>query len=145
MTVVGEYTRFKTSPIACTCGWSGLGRECQVGEVFEGGQISEYHCPECEKYLRAVPWPLIGENQSPPDQDADRAAEAKVSSPIRPRAGVTDGWEVLAQYVVVGVVLPALIFRVIFGHWDIQTEGEALIGAALGMGGFGLFMWWRSS
>lgn len=59
-----EYSTFRNSPITCkACGWSGLGRDTMVGEVFEGGQISEYHCPKCGEYLRAVPWPQIGESQ----------------------------------------------------------------------------------
>jgi predicted RNA-binding Zn-ribbon protein involved in translation (DUF1610 family) len=59
-----EYSTFRNSQITCkACGWTGLGRETQVGEVFEGGQISEYHCPRCGEYLRAVPWPLVGESQ----------------------------------------------------------------------------------
>ena len=59
-----EYSEFKQSPITCkACGWSGFGRDCEVGEVFEGGQISEYHCPRCHVYLRAVPWPRVGEPQ----------------------------------------------------------------------------------
>lgn len=61
---MAEYSTFRNSQITCkACGWIGLGRETQVGEVFEGGQISEYHCPQCGEYLWAVPWPLIGESQ----------------------------------------------------------------------------------
>ena len=61
---MAEYSAFRTGPITCkACGWSGPGRDAQVGEVFEGGQISEYHCPKCGEYLRAVPWPRSGESQ----------------------------------------------------------------------------------
>jgi len=62
--MTGEYSTFRKLLITCkACGWTGLGRETQVGEVFEGGQISEYHCPRCGEYLRAVPWPHVGESQ----------------------------------------------------------------------------------
>ena len=62
--IESAYSRFKQGPITCErCGWSGKGADCTVGEVFEGGQISEYHCPKCDQRLAAVPWPMAGEAQ----------------------------------------------------------------------------------
>jgi hypothetical protein len=59
-----KYSEFRNATITCpNCGWSGQGRQTRVGEVFERGQVCEYHCPRCEEYLAVVPWPLIGESQ----------------------------------------------------------------------------------
>src|SRR5262249_36972544 len=52
------HQEFKQAHIPCApCGCQGLGADMDVGEVFEGGQISEYHCPKCGEYWGAVPWP----------------------------------------------------------------------------------------
>lgn len=60
-----NYREFKQGSITCLkCGWQGRGSEMHVGEVFEGGQISEYHCPKCGEYWGAVPWPMIDEGEA---------------------------------------------------------------------------------
>lgn len=62
-----SYSEFRNATVTCPrCGWSGQGRQMKVGEVYEGGQVSEYHCPRCEgngDYLAVAPWPQIGESQ----------------------------------------------------------------------------------
>ena len=47
-----EYSQFRNSPITCkACGWTGLGRECQVGEVGTAFPIADLPpgrpCPFC--------------------------------------------------------------------------------------------------
>ena len=63
-----SYSEFRNAQIECPCGWSGQGREMAVGEVFEGGMVSEYLCPRCTggkegDWLVVAAWPLIGESQ----------------------------------------------------------------------------------
>ena len=59
-----NYHDFKAALITCKhCNWQGLGVDMEVGEAFEGGQISEYHCPKCGEYWGAISWPAVGENQ----------------------------------------------------------------------------------
>jgi hypothetical protein len=65
--VFQSYSEFRNADLICPhCGWRGQGRETQVGEVFEGGMVSEYHCPDCKNgdYLAVAPWPRIGESQA---------------------------------------------------------------------------------
>ncbi len=64
--VFRSYSEFRNATIECPeCGWSGQGRAMDVGEVFEGGCVSEYHCPQCKSgdHLAVAAWPLIGESQ----------------------------------------------------------------------------------
>jgi len=71
MTHIGfnSYSEFRNATITCDrCGWTGQGRQMHVGEVYEVGQLSEYHCPACGggpsgDYLATAVWPLIGESQ----------------------------------------------------------------------------------
>ena len=69
MPIFKSYSEFRNATITCDlCGWSGQGREMSVGEVSEGGMVSEYHCPRCEggseaQHLAVAPWPRIAESQ----------------------------------------------------------------------------------
>src|SRR6266849_6425046 len=63
-TVFRGYSEFRNATLACPkCAWSGQGRQTEVGEVFEDGMVSEYHCPKCSEYLAVAPWPRIGESR----------------------------------------------------------------------------------
>lgn len=63
--IAESYRKFRNQEIRCPkCGWTGKGRDAQLGEVFELGEVSEYHCPSCNEYLYVVPWPRLGESQA---------------------------------------------------------------------------------
>lgn len=63
-TVFRGYSEFRNATLTCPkCAWSGQGRQTEVGEVFEDGMVSEYHCPKCSEYLAVAPWPRIGESR----------------------------------------------------------------------------------
>ena len=64
MAAIRSYSKFRRAHLKCkNCCWKGQGRETKVGEVFEDGMVSEYHCPKCGEYLAVAPWPRIGESQ----------------------------------------------------------------------------------
>lgn len=51
---------FMRAEVACSqCSWTGAGRDCVIGGVFEGGELTEYGCPICGERIAAVPWPTV--------------------------------------------------------------------------------------
>lgn len=63
------------------CGWSGLGSETKLGEVFDQG--SEYDCPACGEKMSYVMWPLVSETKDDP----------RASDTDRKQADVLDDWQ----------------------------------------------------
>jgi predicted RNA-binding Zn-ribbon protein involved in translation (DUF1610 family) len=56
MIAYAGYSEFRNAAITCPkCAWSGQGRQAEVGEMFEGGTVSEYHCPQCGEYIAVAP------------------------------------------------------------------------------------------
>src|SRR5262245_42309632 len=57
------HEEFRAAVVTCRkCKWQGTGADMNVGEVHEGGGISEYQCPKCGEYWGAVPWPRIAQD-----------------------------------------------------------------------------------
>jgi hypothetical protein len=64
MPAYASYDAFRYAQLTCpNCGWTGPGREADIGEMFEG-RATKYHCPACQKYLAAVAWPRSDERQA---------------------------------------------------------------------------------
>ncbi|MDO8527153.1 MAG: hypothetical protein Q7T03_05635 [Deltaproteobacteria bacterium] len=43
----------------CTCGWTGLGKECPTGETF--AQLYEIDCPQCHEHVDVIEYPTFAE------------------------------------------------------------------------------------
>lgn len=89
------YYDFQSEPLNCThCGWTGLGRDTTLYEMFEGG--AEYCCPTCHAVFGFVAFPTEDEARTDPRADpidraiADRRAErqarfeaTRLTSPVQ--------------------------------------------------------------
>jgi hypothetical protein len=67
-----NYYDWKESAVTCReCGWSGRGRDTELGEMF--GEGAEYHCPKCSDQMVFVPFLTATETLTDPRSDpADR-------------------------------------------------------------------------
>jgi hypothetical protein len=64
------YGSWKTDEIKCEkCGWSGIGDECNQGEMFE--QLFEIDCPICSARLNVILFPTIEESRANWDRVSD--------------------------------------------------------------------------
>ena len=57
---------YKKEPYACDCGWSGLGKDLAVGDVFE--QLFEINCPSCGDRMGTAMHPTTEECRAHADQ-----------------------------------------------------------------------------
>ncbi len=57
-----DYYDLPTAEVSCdNCGWSGLGAEATLSELFE--QLAEYNCPRCLTSILIVPYPTFDETE----------------------------------------------------------------------------------
>ncbi len=57
-----DYYDLPTAEVSCdNCGWSGLGAEATLSELFE--QLAEYNCPRCLTSILIVPYPTLDETE----------------------------------------------------------------------------------
>jgi uncharacterized membrane protein YraQ (UPF0718 family) len=53
-------------------------------------------------------------------------------------------WRVIAEYLVIGVGIPALIYWLIERTTHVETDNQEMLLTVLALGGTGAFYWWRS-
>jgi TPR repeat protein len=72
------YYKYKKKEYSCSkCGWSGLGEQTELGEVFDA--LFEIVCPNCNKLLTSIPYPLLEEMLEHGSEEDKKAAEERQS------------------------------------------------------------------
>jgi predicted RNA-binding Zn-ribbon protein involved in translation (DUF1610 family) len=60
--ITAPHFELQRMSVACpNCGWQGTGAELSLGEMHDGGCVSDYNCPSCHEWIAVAKWPTPSE------------------------------------------------------------------------------------